>query len=105
MEDVFDDEDDDEDFDDFLTVADFACEKDSSDDDDQPAASAGSEPVHNSSSRDDYSKGDCNLASSSRSPRANRLRTKQRLVNSIDAALDPDNYDKMELPTPKKPRT
>ena len=27
------------------------------------------------------------------------------MVNSIDAALDPDNYDTMELPTPKKPRT
>ena len=27
------------------------------------------------------------------------------MVNSIDAALDPNNYDTMELPTPKKPRT
>ena len=27
------------------------------------------------------------------------------MVNSIDAALDPDNYDTKELPTPKKPRT
>ena len=26
-------------------------------------------------------------------------------MNSIDAALDPNNYDTTELPTPKKPRT
>ena len=88
MEDVFDDEDDDEDFDDFLTVAEFAGEKDSSDDNDQPAASAASQRVYDSSFSDDYSQGDCNLASSSRSPRAKPRRTKQRLVNSMDAALD-----------------
>ena len=33
------------------------------------------------------------------------MRTKQCFVNSIDDALDPDNYDTMELPTPKKQRT
>ena len=102
MEDMFDD---DEDFDDFLTVAEFAGEKDSSDDDDKPAVSAASQRVHDSSSGNDYSQGDCNLASSSISPRAKRLKTKQRVVNSIDAALDPDNYDTMELPMPKKLRT
>ena len=57
MEDVFDDEDDDEDFDDFLMVAEFMGEKDSSDDDDQPAASAASQRVHDSSPSDDYSQG------------------------------------------------
>ena len=105
IEDVFDDKDDDEDFVDFLTVAEVTGEKDSGNDNDQPAASAASQRVHDSSSSDDYSQGDCNLASSSRSPRSNWLRTKQRLVNSIDDALDPDNHDMMELLTPKKPRT
>ena len=37
MEAGFEDKDDDEDFDDFLTVAEFTGEKDSSDDHDQPA--------------------------------------------------------------------
>lgn len=32
------------------------------------------------------------------SPSAKRLRTANRLVNSIDAALEPDNYDPMPLP-------
>ena len=67
IEDVFDDEDN-ENFDDFLTVAEFAGEKDSSDDNDQPGASAASQRVHDSSSSDNDLQGDCNLALSSRSP-------------------------------------
>ena len=87
--------------DEFLTVLEFASEKDSSDDDDQPAASAASQRVHDSSSSDDYSQGDCNLAWSSKSPRAKRLRTKKRLVNSIDAALDPTTMTQWNYQCPR----
>ena len=101
MKDVFDDEDDDEDFDELLMVAEFAGEKDSSDDDHKPEASAASQRVHDSSSSDDYSQGDCGLASSSKSPRAKRLRTKQRFVNSIDAALDPTTMTRWNYQRPR----
>ena len=46
-----------------------------------------------------------NLSSTTKTtPAAKRLRTNQWLVNSIDAAMDPENFDAMEFPATKKPK-
>ena len=68
---------------------------DAEDDSNDKGEEAESDCSSNSTSRGRPGK---SSRSTSRQPRAKRLRTQQRLVNSIDSTLDPQNFDDLELP-------
>ena len=68
---------------------------DAEDDSDDQGEEAESDCSSNSTSRGRPRK---SSRSTGGQPRAKRLRTQQRLVNSIDSALDQENFDDLELP-------
>ena len=105
-----------EDFDELITQEEFFGDGDSSADEDARLHTAASSAEGAVSSDDNEEEEDLDAAAASGSsktpsstskepPAAKRLRTTQRLVNSIEAALDPENFDPMQLPSTKKPKT